>query len=53
MNSSTKNDVLYKKVLNIKRVDNLFSIENDRSGVVLFNKKTKKLFISPFNTLDY
>jgi len=34
-------------------VDNQFCVENDRSGVVLFNKKTKKLFISPFNTLDY
>ncbi|CAD8064921.1 unnamed protein product [Paramecium sonneborni] len=50
---SIRNDILYKKHLNIKRVDNQFYIENDRSGVVIFNRKTKKLFISPFNTLDF
>ncbi|CAK77942.1 unnamed protein product (macronuclear) [Paramecium tetraurelia] len=54
LSSSNKSEILYKKLLNIKRVNsNQFSVENDRSGVVVFNKRTKKLFISPFNTLDY
>ncbi|CAD8158185.1 unnamed protein product [Paramecium octaurelia] len=54
LSSSNKSEILYKKQLNIKRVNsNQFSVENDRSGVVVFNKRTKKLFISPFNTLDY
>ncbi|CAD8146516.1 unnamed protein product [Paramecium octaurelia] len=51
--NTSRNGILYKKLLNIKRVDNQFHVENDRSGVVIFNKKTKNIFISPFNTLDF
>ncbi|KAM3139489.1 hypothetical protein pb186bvf_008325 [Paramecium bursaria] len=49
----TKQEILYKKHLQIKKYEVQQNIEFDKSGIVIYNPKTKKLFITPFNTIEF
>ncbi|CAD8163009.1 unnamed protein product [Paramecium octaurelia] len=49
----TSKSILYKKELNIKKVDQNLVLNNEKCGVVVFNHKNNKLFLTPYNVIDF
>ncbi|CAD8161914.1 unnamed protein product [Paramecium octaurelia] len=50
---NTNQRFLYKKNLNIKKVDSNFYVNNDHSSLVIFNKKNNRIYLTPYNVLDF
>ncbi|CAD8078737.1 unnamed protein product [Paramecium primaurelia] len=49
----TSKNILYKKELTIQKVDSNIILNNEKCGVVLFNHKNNKLYLTPYNVIDF
>ncbi|CAD8100013.1 unnamed protein product [Paramecium sonneborni] len=43
----------YRKKLNLQKVDSKFQIKNENSSIVIFNKRQNKIYLTPYNVLDF
>ncbi|CAD8082551.1 unnamed protein product [Paramecium primaurelia] len=50
---NTNERFLYKKKLNIQKVDSNFYVNNDHSSLVIFNKRNNRIYLTPYNVLDF
>ncbi|CAD8093324.1 unnamed protein product [Paramecium sonneborni] len=49
----TNKSILYKKELTIQKLDPNLVLNNEKCGVVIFNNKNNKLYLTPYNVIDF